>query len=189
MATIDYISDWQKKLRKRLYQQFRTKVTWQALADMLAAQFQDLEDAAQSVLSIVSIDDSEGVQLDQIGALIGQPRLGATDATYRRYLKARVLVNRCTGTTPLIYGVFNALLGSVGFRLETIPTKTFKLTVVGAISALQAEIAALFLRVGKDSGARGILSWQQANDSALFTFAGGSGAGFNVGVFKDAKQV
>jgi len=188
MATIDYISDWQKKLRKRLYQQFRTKVTWQALADMLAAQFQDLEDAAQSVLSIVSIDDSEGVQLDQIGALIGQPRLGVNDSTYRGFLRARIIANRAAGRIEEIYRVLNASVGEVGYKILLSGAKAIDVIVVSAIDAFDSYIAQLFVRDCKDAGVHAIVEWR-TSESNTFCFLGGVGGGFDVGLMADAREV
>lgn len=186
MATIDYISDWQKKLRKRLYQQFRTKVTWQALADMLAAQFQDLEDAAQSLLSIVSIDDSEGVQLDQIGALIGQPRLGFVDADYRSYLKARILINRAAGQTEKLYEIFRAAFGDLGYEIGFGGTKSFWLRVSTEITNAQANVGLLFMIAAKDAGARGVLQWLEVPAAQAFTFD--VGPGFDTGKLADAAD-
>lgn len=173
---IDYVDSWQKRLRKRLYWQFKDVADWIALADMIAAQAQDMEDAAQAVLTITSIDDSVGPQLDVIGRVVKQDRLGASDAVYRMYLKAKILVNRSGGTIENIYAVFNALFGAIGFSVTYGGTKHFVLRVWGAIS--NGNIGRLFLRMAKESGARATLEWQQSADAQMFTFDGGDGLGF-----------
>lgn len=184
---IDYVDSWQKRLRKRLYWQFKDVADWVAMADMIAVQAQDMEDATQAVLTITSIDDSVGPQLDVIGRVVKQDRLGASDAVYRMYLKAKILVNRSGGTVENIYAVFNALLGELGYEIHTHPVKTFVMNIGTAITAAQAKIAALFLRDAKEAGARGIMQFHSVPTGQLFTFD--VGPGMDVGKLGDATEV
>src|SRR5262249_50537515 len=120
MITVDYISDWASRLRTRLYTQFRNKTTWNAWIDnVLAPQFQDLEDAAQTLLGIVDIDNSQGAQLDVLGRIVGRQRNGDDDPTYRLHLKATIAANKSSGDPESLYTVFHALLGDIGFVITT----------------------------------------------------------------------
>lgn len=185
--TVDYVSDWAVRLKTRLYTQFRNAVTWQEFCDLLGAASDDIELAAQSLFSLPDIDDSSGAQLDLIGRIIGQPRIGSDDATYRIYLKARVLANKSCGTSEDIYGILRALYGeSSGFLVRYSGTKTFEAIIETAIDRSDAFIGLSFLRDSKESGARGLLRWQESADSAVFTFD--SGPGFDVGKFAAALQ-
>ncbi len=172
MATIDYVSDWAARLRSRLYTQFRSAVTWGQWTDMLGAMAQDWEDAAQTLLTLLDIDASSGVQLDTIGRVVGQPRLGVVDSTYRLYLRARILANRSTGTAEEIYAVFAALLGAAA-PPQYIGgwVKQFAIRVGAAITRVQAVAAANFLGVAKEAGARGLVEWQEYADSQMFEFS------------------
>ena len=85
-----------------------------ALARLLA-QFSDSTALRQLICSLVSpLDELEaaildvhyarwlattttGVQLDVLGRIVREPRNGLDDATYRRALRTRVLVNRSSG--------------------------------------------------------------------------------------------
>ena len=144
---------------------------------MIARQVQDFEDAAQALLTIISIDDSIGAQLDNLGRLVGQPRVNADDATYRLYLKARIVARRSNGTPELIYKVFRALFGSPSMVLVTsgVGVKAFRLTLNTAITAAQAVIGLSFLRDAKESGARAVLEWQTSVDSVMRWDVAGQG--------------
>lgn len=189
---IDYESDWETRLLGKLFTQFRDAESWQLwVTDVIAPQIQDLERAFQSILTILDIDNSEGAQLDTIGRIVGQPRSGLADATYRTYLRARIQANRSDGSSEELYDVFKALYGStIGMIATTsdIGVKAFALRIKGAITAAQASAGVDFLRDAKETAARGILEWQESDDSLMFCFSGGSGLGFNQGNFAGAKQ-
>lgn len=175
MATkIDYVTSWTARLQSRLYTQFKSAVTWQQWAAMLGQQFQDLEDAAQTFFTLFSIDDSVGVQLDTIGRLVGQVRAGIDDATYRLYLKTRVLANRSTGTPEELYKLFITMLGStVSPRYFAGFIKQFALRLTNlALTRTQALVAAQFLKSAREAGTRGVLEWQENVDSLMFSFDG-----------------
>lgn len=175
--TIDYVSSWTTRLRGRLYTQFRNKITWEQWVALLGRQFQDLEDAAQTMFVLLVIDDSEGVMLDLIGRVIGQPRLGSDDATYRLYLRARVLANKSSGGNENLYKVFRALYGAtIGLVIRTsaLGVKAFSFRVRGPITPTGASVGLGFLRDSKEAGARAILEWQETVDTDMFTFMVGS---------------
>lgn len=182
--TLDYVADWTARLRSRLYTQFRGKITWEKWVVFLGQQFQDLEDATQTLFGFFDIDNVSGVQLDLIGRLVGQQRNGVDDATYRSYLKARIVANRSTGTPEDLYRVFRALYGStIGLVVTTsdIGVKAFSIRVRGVITHAQAMVGRVFLRDSKEAGARALLEWQEDVDANLFRFD--SGPGFDAGLF------
>ncbi len=185
---IDYISDWRKRLRGRLYTQFRNKVTWEKWVQLLGRQAQDVEDAGQSLLTLWDIANSEGANLDRIGRAIGQKRLGTDDPTYRLYLFARVVSNKSTGTPENIYAVMRALFGDdAGPVYKGGWVKQFAVKIAGVVlTRAQALVAVEFLHTSKESGARGILEWQESPTAALFTFD--SGPGYDVGVYAGALE-
>lgn len=84
-----------------------------ALLESYAAQVQALEDDAWDVLTEAGFDieDAEGVQLDRIGSIIGQPRWDLSDADYRNLLRARIVANVSKGTPEDLISLLTALLG------------------------------------------------------------------------------
>lgn len=184
---INYVANWQKRLRARLYKQFRNQPRFIAFADLVARQAQDVEDAFQSLLTMPSIDDSEGEQLRIIGRRVGQANLGWTDALYRRFLKTRILINRSAGTTEQLYGIMIQALGDIGFLIRYGGTKQFSIEVGQPITAVEAAATLLFVEAAKDAGARGVVEWTEVPlTNQLFHFD--VGPGFDVGKLGDASD-
>lgn len=166
------VADWRQRLLARLYVQFKADPSWQLwCTDVLGPQFNDLEAATQSLFAILDIDSVGGPVLDMIGRLVGQPRAGVDDPTYRLYLKARIVANRSDGTAGAIYRVFDIL--SIGQSLKLAPSriKAFSLAIGGAITATQAAVALAFLHDAKEAATRALLIWQQDVDAKMFSFA------------------
>ena len=167
--TIDYVSDWNARLLTRLYAQFGSDPVINAIVTtILAPQFQDLEDSGQSLFTLTDIDASEGVNLDVIGRVVGQLRLGLDDPTYRLLLKARVLANKSSGTVNQIIGVLTQLLGSGNFIYTPGTNASFTIQAVAPVSTVFAELAAGFLGDAKIGGVRAILEWQENTDDQMF---------------------
>src|SRR5690242_14038772 len=67
------------------------------LVATLATPFQSIENMLQQLLTERSIDTAVGAQLDVIGRIVGQPRNGLDDESYRRYCRARIATNNSEG--------------------------------------------------------------------------------------------
>jgi hypothetical protein len=192
--TVDYESNWYERILGRIYTQFRDTVTWPLWARLIARQAQDLEDALQSLFNVYDIDNVGGVQLDVIGTIIGQPRLGVDDATYRLYLKTRIMANRSTGTPEDLYKVMRAFFARLAaftfleVHTSNIGVKAFTLRVSAVISRAEAMIATYFLGVAKEAGARGILEWREQTGSTTFTYDGTTAQAYDNGKYAGAKQ-
>lgn len=180
----DAVDSWPLRLRSRLYTQFRDSTVWQTLADMIGAQADATEAALQQFLLLASIDDNEGAQLDAIGRLVGQPRIGVPDATYRLYLKARIAANKSRGTPEDLYRVFCAMFGSTaaGQFVYTNATQldafapfrspaSLIFQIVNSIDDPTAVVARQFLLQAKAAGVLAILEWQETSNADAFTFA------------------
>jgi len=184
--TIDYVSDWQTRLRGRIYWQFKGKPKIQAWVDMVARQFSDIEDALQTLLTLPSIDDSAGAQLDLLGRLLGQARGGVDDDTYRTYLFATRFANKSSGTAEDIYRVFAALFASPMLILSS-PVKSFRLTLWNILTPDQAAVGLRFLRKVKEAGARAILEFTTISDDNIMRWDV-EGHGWDVSTFGSATQ-
>lgn len=57
------------------------------------------------------LGSAAGSNLDQWGALIGQPRSGLTDEEYRRFISARPMANRSTGTIDELTAILATATG------------------------------------------------------------------------------
>ncbi len=186
---IDYVASWADRLTSRLFTQYRNKTTWTAwIQGVLAPQFQDLEDAMQSMLAVFDYQNNSGVLLDLVGAYIGQPRLGVDDPTYKQYISGRIIANHSTGTPEELYRLLRALFGATAApRYLGGYAKQFQLAVTGlALTVQQAALAASFIGAAKEAGARGVFVYRTYPTAQTFTFD--VGPGYDVGFFADAIQ-
>lgn len=189
---IDYVPDWQARLRGRLAEQFKNKARLQVIIDAFAAQVQALEDSGQALALLARIDpvtddpDSplygvgRGAQLRVIGRIVGQPYANEGDDLYRLRVRARRIVNRSSGSPEELYGVFLALLGGEGSAsLTQSQPATAVFVVETPLSHDAASVLLDFLRAAKDAGVRLLVEWFEAAQAAdVFAFDPGPGLGF-----------
>lgn len=144
-----------------------------------AAEVQQLEDAAWSIIDNTAIDSPTtlGVNLDVLGKIVGRPRSGLDDTEYLVWLKAQIKVNRSSGSIDDILEIFELINpGAVLKFVEQFPA-AFALQVHG-IAVEAPSIQAAILRVARKAGVRGVLEYSTAPTGSGFTFAGGDGKGF-----------
>lgn len=118
-----------------LISQFRDKAKLEILLRAWLEQVQALEDAFWDLYVKRSIDAGEGVMLDVIGRIVGQPRgANAADAAYRPWLRARVLVNKSKGKPEQLIQIVRVVVdedplvfGGVPIRAEELYPASFVL--------------------------------------------------------------
>ncbi len=148
----------------------------------LVGPAQGIEDAFQQLLTERGINDSIGAQLDQVGALVGQPRNGLADEDYRRYCRAKILTNKSCGELERLIKISRLILDLPAARIlvhyEDYATVIVRIADV-AISGDLADILIGFLRKAKAGGVRLVLEWSESLPEDTFRFD--SGPGFDVG--------
>lgn len=98
--------DYAKLAVSRLASQFKDSPKIQALMAAIVEPLTALENDADSLKSKRWIDTAEGRQLDGCGHIVGEPRLGIDDESYRAAIRFRVFVNTSNGTpSDLIRGL------------------------------------------------------------------------------------
>lgn len=128
----------------------------------LVTPFQSLEGALQQLLTERSVDTAVGAQLDVIGKLVGQVRNGMVDDDYRRYVRARVSVNKSTGITEDIITVTDLVVydDAAYYRVENQGTATVKLTIEEtAVATVLATRLFSMLRDTVSAGVRLVLQY------------------------------
>jgi len=63
----------------------------------VASMLKEAKDAVNSVRFLWSIETSFGDALDDVGAIVGEPRKGRTDDPYRIAIKSRIRLNNSNG--------------------------------------------------------------------------------------------
>ena len=94
----------------RMLDQFKGSLKLRELAAAFLDQVQAFEDAAHPILAERGIDNATGDRLDGLGAIFGVPRGGRDDDTYRKALKAELLVLQSKGTPEEILTIAQALI-------------------------------------------------------------------------------
>jgi hypothetical protein len=119
-------------------------------------QVQKIENAARKLLYILKIDVAEGIQLDNIGTLIGQERLGYSDEYYRIMLKVKIGVNISEGELERIITLWKTLTGAEDIKItDLLPGKVRILTTTyysDALMIFMKDIAGQALAGGVDIG-------------------------------------
>jgi hypothetical protein len=158
---------------ERLPQQFTDKPKAVALLQALVVPCADLEIALLQLLYLRSVDTALGVQLDVIGKLVGQPRNGLVDNDYRRFVRARIAINRSSGTSEEALNIARLVLGdqTAVLDLDLQGIAAFVLRVLAIpISASLASILIGFLRDAKSAGVRAILETADTFSNNLLHF-------------------
>jgi hypothetical protein len=109
-VTIEKIEDHVDRGLDRLPSQFKDKPKLAAYLTVLMTPFQPLEDALWQLLTERNIDNAVGVQLDQIGTIVGLGRISADDEVYRRHLRAQILTNKSDATVNDLIRIVRLLL-------------------------------------------------------------------------------
>ena len=112
-----------------------------------------------------------GVQLDVIGRIVGQARLGADDPTYRLYLKGRIAALRSNGVPEAVYRVFRGLEGGAalvvywwGGVCQAVYTWS------DVITHPCSDVALTLIRMATLGGVKVWLEWQESATAACITF-------------------
>lgn len=106
-----YIPDHEELAWRRLLSQDQTKPRLVALLKAFGTVVQDAEDTLFDVLISRVLDDSTGAVLDRWGAIVGERRDGLGDEDYRRFVKARILVNIGDSTIDELIVIWQIITG------------------------------------------------------------------------------
>ena len=157
------------------------------LLTALLTPINDLEQVMLALLTERSIDTAVGAQLDVIGRIVGQPRQGLDDDTYRRYCRARVVTNRSSGVVEDLIKVADLVVfnATATYIVKNEGPATVRLRVDGiAITDDLATILYKFERAAASGGVRIVVQWGSSAPAGWFKFD--SGPGLDVGHLTNA---
>lgn len=157
------------------------------LVSILANPATDLENALEQLRLYRFVDSAEGIQLDVIGAIVGQPRNGMIDASYRRYIRARISTNNSDGTFEELltiaylvvydvnadYVLTNEGSATVRLRVASVALDTTDTNADG-VSDLAAVLYA-FMLAAVSAGIRIVVQWSNYVPAQTFTLDTGPG--------------
>lgn len=76
---------------------FKDSTNLREFTRILLEEVQEVENMMISLMVERTLDSAVGAQLDQWGEVLGEPRAGQKDTSYRGFLKARLLTNLAEG--------------------------------------------------------------------------------------------
>jgi hypothetical protein len=160
-----------------------------SIVEAFSAEFQEIEDVAWQMFVARRLENAVGVQLDVLGAILGQSRNDYGDDDYRDQLKARILANASSGSIAEVLAILRLVVPiSTTLVLTEWPPAGFVVEVgVDDLGTKLLELVASFLRTARAGGIRAILHYMSGVDeTTAFTFDGGAGYGGGWGDKTDA---
>lgn len=164
------------------------------LKKMLSAvlgPFQVAEDAMMAMLVQRRVGSAEGVSLDVLGRIVGEPRQGREDDDYRRYVRARVAANNSDGTYEDHINVAKLVLDESGAYIHVKQIGTGAIAVVIEDVVVDTPLASIVLAFAQDAasaGVRVVVEYWPVAETGLFTFSAFPGEvqlGKGFGTFAD----
>lgn len=113
---IAYQADYVGRLQGRLLRQWRDAPRLQAAAGSIGDAAQQMESFLFAILTGSTLESAAAHRLDQWGDLVGQARGALKDDDYRRFIRARILANRCTGKWDEILRIVEIVTEPVAIR-------------------------------------------------------------------------
>lgn len=110
MTELTHITNHEAQALRTLLSQWADSPKIKALVRVFAARMQTLEDDAWALFVERGVETAEGVQLDILGEIVGQARLGLEDGDFRRLIRVRILANRACGRADVIAQVISGVL-------------------------------------------------------------------------------
>ncbi len=151
-----------------LLSQFKDTIRVKALIASYVQQLQELENAAWDLYRSRFIDEATFAQLDLLGALVGQPRNGQEDLTYRKYIKLRIFINKASGLSDEVLYVLQAVMpGAADIMLTSTPPASFTLSFTTADLDL-LDVLVDLIDSTKAAGVGSSLVYSDASDATLF---------------------
>lgn len=154
----------------RLLECFKNKANFEGVASVVLRRMQAIEDVVWDLYTGVWLDNAVGVQLDNLGGVVGEARKNRQDEQYRLYIRARIRINRSNGRVSDILAVTRLILGPAPLVTYTPqPPAAYQLEIVGATPAV-VDVAALLNEVRPAGVGMGLVY----SDDAAIAFTYGS---------------
>jgi hypothetical protein len=97
--------------------QFKNSTTLKKLVKVFVDELQLVESEVIKLLTLRTIEDATGQQLDDLGAVLKISRMGQTDEQYRATIKIRYLRDATEGTTEDVLKLLRLFTGDIGITM------------------------------------------------------------------------
>lgn len=184
--TLDLVTDHSDQAMSLVIDEHQGLPAFEAWVRSYVDEVQEVEQAIYDVAYYHLIDNATGVRLDVLGRIVGQPRRGQNDDTYRVYITARIAVNKSRGANSDIRRVAGVLWGPEGYSLRKTGTAAFAVTVLSQQST-RPNAQAEMVQEATSGGVSGATIYSVDPPSQWFSY-GPSGVGYGVGSYMSLIQ-
>lgn len=127
MNIVDYVTEGLSLLRER----YKSADTLKAILTAGANRLQSFEAALFEVLNgVTDLQTAVGVQLDMIGAIVGQERFGSDDDGYRGLIALKIAENNSEGTPEDLISLARGILNPERVEYLEIYPAEFSMVIV-----------------------------------------------------------
>lgn len=162
----------------RLPVQYRNKPRWRGFISAFAQEAQEADAGLYTLWTGRQLATAAGAMLDVYGGLVGEERLGRADDSYRVAIRARMTINRGSGTGPELLRLLRLLAPEpLTLQLREYPPAGVVLTVSEDALPLAPAVHAA-VQSARPAGVGLRLEYQGFPDAERFVTFGGVGLGF-----------
>lgn len=138
------------------------------LGDLLDFRLSKFISIVSQIIGGFNIDTAQGVALDILGAGLGLPRMGFSDADYRRALKVqRNLILSSAGTRPVLIEIWTQWTGAAPLHYRDAPNYI----EIGGVVAVADEPALLAFLEQAAPGGRTVNAYTYESDYLVGDYA------------------
>jgi len=117
-----------------------TESGWEGLIRSFSLNAQSLEDIMQSMLDQRGLDTAVGVNLDRIGQIVGEERLGRNDADYLSSILGKIAENNSDGTAKDIILSVKRFVSASVYEYFDLTIAKFKVTLIDPVLPINPRV-------------------------------------------------
>ncbi len=165
--TVAKITDHVVQAKARMLSQYKGKPRFEGMIEAVTQDAQSLEETLFDMYYERSVNSAIGKQLDIIGNIVGQPRLGMLDDVYRIAILGKIGVNISNGVPEDLIALFKLLMKCT--KAQYIPYYPAECAIFGNFAPVDSEQ----LLVDGNMEAPDTSAWQVVNNATLTKEGGG----------------
>lgn len=153
------------KYLKNITSQHRDKTNYMKWVKFLLETLDDCYNCIKSIDINFDIDNAIGVQLDQLGDIIGRKRILTfqpiddyypimDDETYRLVLKTKIAMNNWDGLTESIYQIWKNIFDDLRLKIKDGQDMSFECMIYGFVNPIRQDLIQNGYIIPKPEGVR-----------------------------------
>lgn len=177
--TYSKITDHVIRAQKRLIEQYKDKSGINSLVDSFVSPVQILEDEIYKTYTERWILTSQGEQVDGIGKIVGELRLGRNDIDYKLGIITRIYMNTAAGEPDTIISIIDQILKPDLIDYAELYPANYQL-YLQSISQLSFDVRAVLDSVNPAGVGQPIITYSQTSTPFVFSEIGSEVNGFQL---------